>query len=369
MKQRQHSHAPSKTRGRERRDRGSTRSRRRGPRTLPLAPPHGARDGLKGERGPPSGAESGDRERSRFESDHVNQTSGSPSDSICFCDQTREKRSEPARADLYNLLQPPPSDSYRTNLSESAAPSVTVKFNETATLPCSRRCSGVVRWTVFKNSTDILAECDQTSCRSVKEGYQMIHDQYLKGDLSLTITEADLTKRKRYTCDCDDKDVCDVTLKIEPLNTTVQKTSGESLVLELDITEPVEVIYSAAGAAGPSRGPICTLDGRPPQCKPEYTQRASLTAALELRGMTPSDSGVYTIMDKRNEEVIRIYSVTVKDEQPCLCRDQAAAAPVWIYPALVLMGVVCAVSAVVNVWQRKENLQLRSRAKENREML
>ncbi|XP_036418580.1 uncharacterized protein LOC118802201, partial [Colossoma macropomum] len=264
-----------------------------------------------------------------------------------------------------------------TTVSESADPSVKVKFNETASLPCYERCSGLVRWTEFTKSTDVLAECDQTSCRS-KEGYQMIHDQYLKGDFSLIITEADFTKRARYTCDCDDRDLCDVKLQIEPLNTAVQKKSGESLVLELDVSEPVEVIYSSTGAAGPSSGQICTVNGRFTQCKPEYTQRASLTAGLELRGMTPSDSGVYTIMDKKNEEVVRIYSVTIKgdgsealdqihkpsrfrrsapsDDQPFLCGDHAA---VWMYPVLVLMAAVCAVSAVVIVRQRKEILELK----------
>ncbi|KAK1784511.1 hypothetical protein P4O66_023125 [Electrophorus voltai] len=43
----------------------------------------------------------------------------------------------------------------------------------------------------------------------------MSHDQYLKGDLSLTITDADYTKRTWYTCACNGKDICDVSLQIE----------------------------------------------------------------------------------------------------------------------------------------------------------
>ncbi|KAI4896363.1 hypothetical protein NFI96_026449 [Prochilodus magdalenae] len=197
--------------------------------------------------------------------------------------------------------------------SESVFPSVTVRVNDSATLPCSERCSGVVRWAVFYKPTEVLAECDQTSCRSVKEGYQMIHDQYLNGDLSLTIAAADLSKRARYTCQCGSTDVCDVTLKIEALRTTIQLQPGESLVLELDISDPVEVIYNSTGAAGPFSGQICTVEGRSLQCRPDYTQRSSLTAALELRGVTPSDSGVYNIIDTRNEEVIHTYTVTFQD--------------------------------------------------------
>ncbi|KAL7839013.1 hypothetical protein SRHO_G00256710 [Serrasalmus rhombeus] len=249
--------------------------------------------------------------------------------------------------------------------SESAVTPVKVNYNETATLPCSERCSGLARWTEFSKPTDPLAECDQTSCRSVKEGYQMIHDQYLKGDLSLTITEADFSKKHRYTCHCDGKDVCDVHLQIEPLKTTVQIRPGGSLMLNLDIPDAVEVIYNITGAAGPSSDKICTVAGRSTSCKPEYTQRASLTSALELRGMTPSDSGVYTVMDKRNEDAVHVFTVTVKgdgddseaqgqtrrrsrraalsDCEPCSCKDQEAALPGWMVPLLVLQGVAVAV--------------------------
>ncbi|XP_037387441.1 uncharacterized protein LOC108412283 [Pygocentrus nattereri] len=193
--------------------------------------------------------------------------------------------------------------------------SVKVKLHDSATLPCSERCSGSAKWTVFTKRRDTLAECDQTSCRSVKEGYQMIHDQYLKGNFSLIITDADFSKRGWYTCDCDDKDICDVQLQIESLNTTVEMMAGESLILRLDVSDPVDVIYNSTGTPGPSSGQICTVDGPSLQCKPEYTQRSSLTSGVELRRMTPSDSGVYTVMDSRNKEVIHTYTVTVQDVQ------------------------------------------------------
>ncbi|KAI4882348.1 hypothetical protein NFI96_021938, partial [Prochilodus magdalenae] len=245
--------------------------------------------------------------------------------------------------------------------SESALPSVTVKLHHTATLPCSERCPGMVRWTEFHKPTEVLAECDQTSCRSVKEGYQMIRDQYLKGDLSLTITDADFSKRARYTCDCDGKDVCDVQLKIEPLNTTVQIQPGEDLVLKLDIPEEVEVLYSSTGAAGPSSDRICTVDGRSLQCKLDYTQRSS--AALQLGGMKVSDSGVYTVMDKINKEVIHTYTVTVESagvrELKNVLSDCEAAVPVWVF-ALVVFGLVTVIVglAVVIAQQRRQHRPL-----------
>ncbi|XP_036420395.1 uncharacterized protein LOC118803951 [Colossoma macropomum] len=248
----------------------------------------------------------------------------------------------------------------------SVNPPVKVNLHDSATLSCSGRCSGLVRWTKFHKRSDTLAECNQTSCRSVKEGYQMIHDQYLKGVLSLTITDADYSKRGWYTSDCDGKDLCDVRLQIELLNTSLQINPGESLVLELEIPEEVEVIYK--GAAGPSSGQICTVDGQSLQCKPEYKQRVS--TALQLRGVTPSDSGVYTVMDKKNEEAIHIYTVTVgsaggddkvKNDHPDLDTDRGAAVPVWVTVLIVLVAVLVAVIVVlvvVNVQLRREIQQL-----------
>ncbi|KAL6466265.1 hypothetical protein MHYP_G00263980 [Metynnis hypsauchen] len=191
---------------------------------------------------------------------------------------------------------------------------VKVKLHDSATLRCSERCSGLGRWTVFHKPTDALAECNQTSCRS-KEGYLMIHDQYLKGNLSLIITDTDFSKRTSYTCDCDGKDLCDVALKIETVNTLIQMKSGESLVLNLDISDPVEVIYNSRETSGTFSGQICTVDGHSLECKPEYTQRASLTSDLELREMKSSDSGVYTIRDTKTKEDIRVYTVIVQGTQ------------------------------------------------------
>ncbi|XP_017543997.2 uncharacterized protein LOC108415470 [Pygocentrus nattereri] len=248
-----------------------------------------------------------------------------------------------------------------TDVFESAVGPVKVNLHDSATLPCSERCSGLVRWTVFHKRSDTLAECDQTSCRSVEEGYQMIHDQYLKGDLSLIITDADFSKRGWYTCDCASKDVCDVQIQIKPLKTPIQIKPSESLVLDLHIPDPVEVIYSTTDATGPSSGQICTVDGRSTQCEPEYTQRASLTSALELRGATSSDSGVYTVMDKRNEEVIHIYTVTVQDHSSDLDTDRGPPIPVWVIIVLAVMGtafltvtVVLVVLVVVNVRLKRE---------------
>ncbi|XP_036419840.1 uncharacterized protein LOC118803460 [Colossoma macropomum] len=246
-----------------------------------------------------------------------------------------------------------------TAVTESAVPTVKVNLHDCATLSCSERCSGLVRWTVFSKPGDVLAECDQTSCKSVKEGYQMIHDQYLKGDLSLIITDADFIKRNRYTCDCDGKDICDVHLQIESLNTTVQIKPGEHLVLDLDVSEEVELLYNSTGSGRPSSGQMCTVIIRSLQCKPEYEQR--VLAALHLRNVTPSDSGVYTVMDARNEEVIHTYTVTVGSAGGGELKDKGAAVPAWVTVLVVVLVAVIVGLAVKIVQLRRKIRELQAK--------
>ncbi|XP_072528018.1 uncharacterized protein [Salminus brasiliensis] len=265
-----------------------------------------------------------------------------------------------------------------TTSTDSAFPSVKVKLHDSAVLPCTKRCSGLVRWTVFHKPNDTLAECNQTSCRSVKKGYQMIHEEYLKGNFSLVITEADFSKRARYTSKCADKDLCDVALKTKPVDTPVQIKTGQSLLLDLDTAESVEVRYNGTDS---SSGLICTVDGRSTQCKPDYTNRASVISALELRRTKPSDSGVYAVWDIRNDELIRTYTVTVQDGgdgsealgqvhklsrnrrsaesdcQQCVCSRRGGALPGWVVPVLLLMGAVCGVLVGVIVWLVKRHPQ------------
>ncbi|XP_036454035.1 uncharacterized protein LOC118826989 [Colossoma macropomum] len=251
-----------------------------------------------------------------------------------------------------------------TFTTESRNPTVKVKLHDSATLPCHERCSGLVRWTVFYKPTDALAECDQTSCWS-EEGYQMIHDQYLKGDLSLIIADADFSQRDWYTCWCDDADLCDVRLQVEPVNILVQIKPGEPLVLKMEISDPVDLIYKDPN--GPSSGQICAVDGRSLQCKPEYTQRASLTSVVRLRRMTPSDSGVYTVIDKWTDEVIHIYTVTVgsadgselNDDYPDLDTDKGAAVLMWLVALImaVLVAVIVMLAMMI-VQLRRETQQL-----------
>ncbi|XP_035392519.1 uncharacterized protein LOC118243045 isoform X1 [Electrophorus electricus] len=104
--------------------------------------------------------------------------------------------------------------------SESAT--VKVKRHD-ATLPCKEPDCALVSWTLFDKPHDILAQCDQTSCQS-EHGFHMSHEQYLKGDLSLTITDADFTKGDFYTCNCDGLEICNLQLQVEGNNTNTTTT-------------------------------------------------------------------------------------------------------------------------------------------------
>ncbi|MCJ8731111.1 hypothetical protein PDJAM_G00195510 [Pangasius djambal] len=196
----------------------------------------------------------------------------------------------------------------------SGVTTVQVKFNQAAALPCKWNCSLEAKWTLFSNRDVVVARCDQTSCWS-EEGFKMSHDQYLEGDLTLTITAADYSKRNTYTCECGDTDINDVRLRIETMTSSVQLNPGEDLQLDLHVSERVEVIYKGGDSADPHGEQICTVDRRSLRCTAEYTPRTSLTnTVLTLRGVKLADGGVYIVRDTENYEDLHIYSVSVRDQ-------------------------------------------------------
>ncbi|XP_060773065.1 uncharacterized protein LOC132883439 [Neoarius graeffei] len=214
----------------------------------------------------------------------------------------------------------------------SAVPTVRVKFNQAAALPCERTCSYEATWTSLSNN-QVVAQCNQTSCRS-EEGFKMSHDEYLKGNLTLTIPAADFSQRKLYTCRCDGKAVNDVRLSIDRQSSLVQLKPGEDLLLDLHVSERVEVIYYHRD----SDEQICSVDRRSLHCTAEYTSRTSLTnTVLTLRGVRSTDGGVYIVRDPEKEEDLHIYAVSVEAPGP-----ESGGTPVWVF---VVVAVVAAVVA------------------------
>ncbi|KAB5528214.1 hypothetical protein PHYPO_G00137780 [Pangasianodon hypophthalmus] len=250
-----------------------------------------------------------------------------------------------------------------TTVPALAFTSVTVKLHQSATLPCNSRCSGFVKWTMFHNPDYILAQCDQTACRSEK-GYEVSHDQYLQGKPHLTITAVDYSKRALYTCQCDGVEVCDVRLVIDTLMSSVQLNPGEALVMDLPVPEPVEVIYKPIDSAGLYGEQICTVTQRSLQCKTEYTRRASLSYPnITLRDVNMSDSGSYTIRDRKNDEVIHIYTLIVKVVQP---ESEGKLVSHWVHG--VIVGILLLILMIVGAGFVLKNWHVKRLKKEKADL-
>ncbi|XP_046707936.1 uncharacterized protein LOC124387572 [Silurus meridionalis] len=214
----------------------------------------------------------------------------------------------------------------------SADNTVLVKLNQPAVLPCVRRCSGEAKWSLFSNK-DVVARCDQTSCNS-SDGYKMSHDQYLKGDLTLTITAADYSKRNIYMCVCDGDDIDDFRLRIKIITSSLEIKTGEDLQLELHVSDRVEVTYRSKDSVDGEQ--ICSVERRSLTCTDKYTPRTSLTnTLLTLRGINVADGGDYSVQDSVNKEDLHIYSVSVRGHSSGVMR----ASTVWMIVLLLLLVV------------------------------
>ncbi|XP_060773277.1 uncharacterized protein LOC132883543 isoform X2 [Neoarius graeffei] len=221
----------------------------------------------------------------------------------------------------------------------SAVTTVRVKFNQSAALPCERTCSREATWTLF-GINQVVAQCNQTSCWS-EEGFKMSHDEYLKGNLTLTIPAADFSQRKLYTCLCDGKAVNDVRLSIDRLISSVQLKPGEDLLLDLHVSERVEVIYNHRD----SDKQICSVDRSSLHCTAEYTSRTSLTnTVLTLRGVRSTDGGVYIVRDPEEKEDLHIYAVSVEAPGP-----KRGGTPEWVILLPVVMSLVWVVVSVIGL--------------------
>ncbi|KAF5886509.1 CAP-Gly domain-containing linker protein 1-like isoform X1, partial [Clarias magur] len=224
----------------------------------------------------------------------------------------------------------------------AAVCSTTVKLHHPVTLSCEHKCSVSVKWTLFYNRDVVLARCDQTSCSS-QEGFTISHDQYKKGDLSLTITKADYSLRDTYSCECGISEISTVRLSIETVFSAVQMHPGEDLKLDLSVPESVKVIYRGSDSADGVQ--ICNVTDRTLQCHTEYTPRTSLSnSELTLRDVTLSDSGIYTIRDTKSDEDICVYTVSVTDDR----------VPWWVYVLIVLL-LVFLLLALIGLIQYRRN--------------
>ncbi|XP_046697936.1 uncharacterized protein LOC124380741 isoform X2 [Silurus meridionalis] len=231
-----------------------------------------------------------------------------------------------------------------TTASVSAAVcSTSVKLLQPVILSCEHKCSASVKWTLFQNRDVVFARCDQTSCTSQQKGYTMSHDQYLKGNLSLSIAAANYSERNTYTCECGVSDITTVRLSIETVFSAVQMSPAEDLLLDLSVPEPVKVFYRSSDSADDEL--ICNVTQSSAQCSSKYTSRTSLHhPQLTLRGVTSSDSGTYTIQNTKYNEDIHVYNVSVTDNQ----------IPWWGIVLMVLLVLVLVLAVIGWIKYRKD---------------
>lgn len=89
--------------------------------------------------------------------------------------------------------------------------------------------------------------------------------------------------------------------------------ASKNLVLDLHMPGPIVVTYRSKDTPDQYAEPVCAVDEDVLQCKAEYKQRAALSHGnLILEKVTLSESGVYTVWDKNNNEINLSYYVSVK---------------------------------------------------------
>ncbi|KAF5882678.1 uncharacterized protein DAT39_023033, partial [Clarias magur] len=88
-------------------------------------------------------------------------------------------------------------------------------LHETSSLPCPQSCSGLLTWTMFQRPDDVLVRCTRDSCWRAA-GFSLNHDEFLRGDSTLTVLRADYSLRGLYRAECDSETLCQVVFTLNP---------------------------------------------------------------------------------------------------------------------------------------------------------
>ena len=86
----------------------------------------------------------------------------------------------------------------------------------------------------------------------------------------------------------------------------------ESITLDVPVSEAVKVSFYRSGDTDQNPVKLCEVEGRKIQCDPSYEERVVFQASLQLKDMTDSDGGIYTIVDTKNKETVSTYKITVR---------------------------------------------------------
>ncbi|KAL7836121.1 hypothetical protein AOLI_G00274050 [Acnodon oligacanthus] len=180
-------------------------------------------------------------------------------------------------------------------------------LNDSATLSCSKPCSGVETW---ERSGLKVAKC------GVKEDSEFSCERRLDQS-SLTVPQVNYTTRGFYHTKCDGKVICFQNLQPRSHSSSDEVPAGGPLILDLLTFHPVSLMFSQTDGGSVKPIQMCTVEGRSMRCNAGYEDRVSVCGnSMVLRDVVSADSGVYTVREVNDGgALIRTVSVTVKHVQ------------------------------------------------------
>ncbi|XP_018600492.2 uncharacterized protein LOC108930001 isoform X1 [Scleropages formosus] len=173
-----------------------------------------------------------------------------------------------------------------------------------------------------------------------------------KGDLSLILNDTRLSDQGHYQCFYNDLTGClgRVTLNIAAHEDTLTVSGGQSIILLLRSTEPARVQFFSTGnqSTGVS---VCVVEGGLPWCEAQYHHRVSIqNGSFQLHHASPSDSGVYRVIDQRTNITISSTTVSVSP-------SEQSSQGHWIPPVLALALVAVVVLVLAVCWYCRRRTQ------------
>ncbi|KAM9446634.1 uncharacterized protein Hap1MRO34_023148 [Clarias gariepinus] len=154
--------------------------------------------------------------------------------------------------------------------------------------------------------------------------------------------------------ECDSETLCEVVFTLSPLEMARNITPGEPIDVLLPLTDLVEVDFTSRDAAQPPNQEICIVDKDKIRCSPDYKERSSLLNTLQIKDGSVSDSGIYTVRDKVNDEIIVNLQINVKEEKTCPVCNQERSRPVWesVLVAVLVIWFILSVLLIVYLWKK-----------------
>ncbi|KAL6466187.1 hypothetical protein MHYP_G00263200 [Metynnis hypsauchen] len=241
-------------------------------------------------------------------------------------------------------------------ISQSTAdsfPKTQKNLNESAALGCDRPCSGVTQW---KRDGKEMAQCGP----GAKTGFELTCTVNT-GQTTLTVTQVSYSTRGLYSVYCAGREIiqCRQFLQLLTPEFILELGAGEDLKVDLQISGTVRILFKTGNFSSVQ---LCSVDGRHSECIPEYQKRVFIVGnSFNLRNMTPSDSGIYTIQEEDGTSV-SVWNMTINDVQQIqTCKEVFGKEAVIFGVAMLVIGVILGVFGVPRMLRLKDRVLRRPR--------